>query len=39
VYRFTGHIHGVTLERLSEPSLDVAAKIADGEFLASLATQ
>jgi arylsulfatase len=39
VYRFTGKIHGVTLERLSEPSLDVAAKIADGEFLASLATQ
>jgi arylsulfatase len=39
VYRFTGKIHGVTLERLSEPSPDVAAKIADGEFLASLATQ
>lgn len=39
VYRFTGQIHGVTLERLSEPSPDVAAKIADGEFLASLATQ
>jgi arylsulfatase len=39
VYRFTGKIHGVTLERLSEPSPDIAAKIADGEFLASLATQ
>ena len=39
VYRFTGRIHGVTLERLSEPSPEVAAKIADGEFLASLATQ
>lgn len=39
VYRFTGRINGVTLERLSEPSPDVAAKIADGEFLASLATQ
>lgn len=39
VYRFTGQIHGVTLERLSEPSPEVAAKIADGEFLASLATQ
>lgn len=39
VYRFTGKIHGVTLERLSEPSADIAAKIADGEFLASLATQ
>jgi arylsulfatase len=39
VYRFTGKINGVTLERLSEPSPDVAAKIADGEFLASLATQ
>jgi arylsulfatase len=39
VYRFTGKIHGVTLERLSEPSPEIAAKIADGEFLASLATQ
>ncbi len=39
VYRFTGKIHGVTLERLSEPSPEVAARIADGEFLASLATQ
>jgi arylsulfatase len=39
VYRFTGQIYGVTLERLSEPSPEVAAKIADGEFLASLATQ
>lgn len=39
VYRFTGQIHSVTLERLSEPSPEVAAKIADGEFLASLATQ
>jgi hypothetical protein len=38
-YRFTGTIHGVTLERLSEPSPEVAARIADGEFLASLATQ
>jgi arylsulfatase len=39
VYRFTGTIHGVTLERLSEPSPEVAARIADGEFLASLATK
>jgi arylsulfatase len=39
VYRFTGKIHGVTLERLSEPSAEVAARIADGEFRASLATQ
>jgi arylsulfatase len=39
VYRFTGQIYGVTLERLSEPSPEVEAKIADGEFLASLATQ
>ena len=39
VYRFTGSIHGVTLERLSEPSAEVAARIADGEFRASLATQ
>ena len=39
VYRFTGKIHGVTLERLSEPSAEIAAMIADGEFRASLATQ
>jgi arylsulfatase A-like enzyme len=39
VYRFTGAIHGVTLERLSEPSAEIAAMIVDGEFRASLATQ
>jgi len=39
VFRFTGGIKGVTLERLSEPSPEIAALIADGEFRASLATQ
>ena len=39
VYRFTGDIHGVTLERLSEPSPEVRALVADAEFRASLATQ
>jgi hypothetical protein len=39
IYRFTGHINGVTLERLSEPSPEVMALIADGEFRASLAVQ
>jgi hypothetical protein len=39
VYRFTGQIHGVTVERLSEPSPDVVALIVEGEFRASLATQ
>lgn len=39
LYRFTGEIHGVTLERLSEPSSDVLARIADAEFRASLSIQ
>ena len=39
VYRCTAIIHGVTLERLSEPSPDIAALIVEGEFRASLATQ
>ena len=39
VYRFTGEIHGVTLERLSEPSAEVKALLADAEFRASLAIQ
>jgi arylsulfatase len=39
VYRCTAVIHGVTLERLSEPSPDIAALIVEGEFRASLATQ
>ena len=39
VYRCTADIHGVTLERLSEPSPDIAALIVEGEFRASLATQ
>ena len=36
---FTGTIHGVTLERLSEPSPEVRALIEDAEFRASLAVQ
>jgi hypothetical protein len=32
-------IHGVTLERLSEPSPEVQALIEDAEFRASLAVQ
>lgn len=39
IYRFTGEIHGVTLERLSEPSARVKELIADAEFRASLAVQ
>ncbi|MEY2711174.1 MAG: hypothetical protein RL487_957 [Actinomycetota bacterium] len=39
VYRFTGTIHGVTLERLSEPPPEVRALIEDAEFRASLAVQ
>jgi hypothetical protein len=39
VYRFVGDIIGVTLERLSEPSAEIAALIVEGEFRASLATQ
>ena len=39
VYRFTGTIHGVTLERLSEPSAEVKALVDDGLFRASLAVQ
>lgn len=39
VYRFTGVIHGVTLERLSEPSAELTAMLADAEFRASLMIQ
>jgi len=39
IYRFTGQIHGVTLERLSEPSAAVRELLADAEFRASLAVQ
>jgi hypothetical protein len=39
INRFTGEIHGVTLERLSEPPAEVKALIADAEFRASLAVQ
>jgi arylsulfatase len=39
VYRFTGEVHGVTLERLDEPNPEIAARIAEGEFRASIATQ
>ena len=39
IYRFSGEIHGVTLERLSEPSPKVKAMIEDAEFRASLAVQ
>jgi arylsulfatase len=39
IYRFSGAIHGVTLERLSEPSPQVKAMIEDAEFRASLAVQ
>jgi arylsulfatase len=39
IYRFTGNISGVTLERLSEPSAEVKALIEDAEFRASLAVQ
>jgi arylsulfatase len=39
VHRFTGDIHEVTLERLNEPNPEIAARIAEGEFRASIATQ
>jgi arylsulfatase len=39
VYRFIGEIRGVTLERLDEPNPEIAARIAEGEFRASIATQ
>ena len=39
IYRFTGDIHMVTLERLSEPSPEIKAMVADAEFRASLAIQ
>ena len=39
VYRFTGGIESVTLERLSEPSPEVRALVEDAEFRASLAVQ
>ena len=39
VYRFNGTVHGVTLERLSEPPPEVRALIEDAEFRASLAVQ
>ena len=38
-YNFVGTILGVTLERLSEPTPEIAAQIREGEFRASLATQ
>jgi arylsulfatase len=38
-YNFVGAIMGVTLERLSEPTPEIAAQIREGEFRASLATQ
>ena len=38
-YNFVGNIKGVTLERLSEPSPEIAERIREGEFRASLATQ
>jgi arylsulfatase len=39
LYPFTGIIHGVTLERLSEPSEEIKTLIHDAEFRASLAVQ
>jgi hypothetical protein len=39
VYEFTGTIHSVLLERLSEPSPEIRAIIADAEFRASLMIQ
>ena len=39
LFRSTGDIHTVTLERLSEPSPEIKAMIADAEFRASLAIQ
>ena len=39
VYRFTGEIHSVLLERLSEPSPEIKAMVADAEFRASLMIQ
>jgi hypothetical protein len=39
VYRFTGEIHSVLLERLSEPSPEIRAMVADAEFRASLMIQ
>ena len=39
IFRFTGAIHGVTVERLSEPSAEVKALLDDAEFRASLAVQ
>jgi len=39
INRFAGRIHGVTLERLSEPPPHVRALIEDAEFRASLAVQ
>jgi arylsulfatase len=38
-FAFTGVIHSVLCERLSEPPPDIARRIAEGEFRASLATQ
>ena len=35
----TAHIHGVTLERLSEPPPHIAARSAAGELAAGLAAQ
>ena len=38
-YRFTGKIVGVTLERLSEVPEEIAARVREGMFVASLSTQ
>ena len=38
-YAFTGAIHGVTLERLAEPSADVKRQEQKGRFNASLSSQ
>ena len=38
-YRCTAHIEGVTIERLSEVPADVAERVREGMFVASLSTQ
>ena len=38
-FRCTAHIAGVTLERLSEVPADVAERVREGMFVASLSTQ
>ena len=39
LYPCTATIVGVTLERLDEPPADIAARMREGEFKASLSTQ